>query len=337
MKSLVAKSPIGFFVFSEKGELLNYELFGKNVKICIERFTNSENNLENQNLVENDLAYKFLRKNIRKYANDFGFSDKEFNLFMSEFCFLFSKKNMKIERDKFLIQATKSLDDMNKILSLCYERVEEWFGLHYPELNSSKLDLVEKIIKYGNRQNLQKIKRFSESSKSQNLSEDFPNFENSVGVQLSKYDEQAIKEFCLMIKEINDKKIKIENYIEKSIKEIMPNFSSIVEPILSANLLSLAGSIKKLSRMPASSIQLLGSEKALFRHLKKKGKAPKYGILFIDKRIQDAPDNKKGKIARLISSKLMIACRIDAYSKRDCSEKLKKELEKEVSSIYDKN
>jgi len=96
----------------------------------------------------------------------------------------------------------------------------------------------------------------------------------------------------------------------------------------------VAGSLKKLARMSSSTIQLLGAEKALFRHLKnkKRVKPPKYGLIFFDKRVQNAPKHDAGKIARTIASKIMMAAKIDYYSGR-FEPKLKEDLEKELEKI----
>src|SRR3989338_6758586 len=141
-----------------------------------------------------------------------------------------------------------------------------------------------------------------------------------------------IREFAILVRSMHEEKNRLESYIKESMSEIMPNFSSLIEPLLAAKLLSLVGSLEKLARMPASTIQLLGSEKALFRHLKNQGKSPKYGILFLDRRIQSAPKEKKGKVARIIASKLMLAARIDYYSKRP-EARLKEEMEKELKNV----
>ena len=115
-------------------------------------------------------------------------------------------------------------------------------------------------------------------------------------------------------------------------KEIAPNISTIIDPILGARIISSAGSLEKLSRLASSSIQLLGAEKALFRHLRKKTKPPKYGLLYLDHRVQNAPKEKRGRIARLIASKLSIAARIDFYSKQ-LNPRLKKELKDELKKV----
>ena len=319
MKALITKSVIGYFAFSENGDLLYYKLFENNPdkvekeldKKIPEDFLSK---LKDYEIVEGK-AEKIMRSRVREYATSLGFanSDEEFNNFLSNLALLLSKKKMKsaIGRDRLIIQASSALEDMNKILNLLFERVDEWYSLHYPEFKFQK-DL-DKIISYGRREN-------------------FPDFKESVGIGLTEKDEEVLKEYAKMIKLVSEEKARLEKYVKESIKEMAPNLSSLIESLLAAKILVLAGSLEKLARMTASTIQLLGAEKALFRHLRKQGKSPKYGILYNDSRIQNAKEEAKGKIARLLSSKLMLAARLDFYSGR-FEERLKKELEEEIEAI----
>ncbi len=317
MKALVAKTVIGYFAFSENGELLYYKLFKpepEEVEKQLEKEFPDDflSELKSYEVVEGK-ADKIMRVHVREYALSLGFvkSEEEFNSFLAELALLVSKKRMKsaIGRDRLIIQASCALDDMNKIVNLLFERIEELYSLHYPELRFTQKNLDD-VLKHGKRDN-------------------FPGFKESVGIELTERDEAMLLDYAKMVKMVSDEKDKLEKYIKISMKEIAPNISSIIDAMLAARLLSLAGSLEKLSRMTASTIQLLGAEKALFRHLRKKGKSPKYGILYNDSRIQNAEEGKRGKIARLVSSKIMLAARLDFYSGR-FEEKLKKELEEEI-------
>jgi nucleolar protein 56 len=132
-------------------------------------------------------------------------------------------------------------------------------------------------------------------------------------------------------------KEKIERKIREKTEKIAPNINSLLGPILTARLLAKANGLEKLSKMPVSKIQILGAEKSLFRYLKEKeegkdSKTPKYGIIFLSPYIQNASGNK-GKIARLLASKIMVAARIDYFSKDDRSEKIKSEFLEELAKI----
>jgi nucleolar protein 56 len=322
MRALVSRSPIGFFAFLEKGDLLYYKLFSKDSDKAVEAlgelpedFTSSIRNYE---IKEGREADRLMRKRLREYAISLGFvkNDKELNEFLSAFGIALSRKRMKglIARDRLLIQASCALEDMSKIVNLLLERLHEWYSLHYPELKLSQKDILDKIIKYGRREN-------------------YPDFKESTGTALTDTDEKIITEYANTINNVIEQRKDLENYVKETAKEVMPNFASLTDQLLAAKLLAAAGSLEKLARMPASTIQLIGAEKALFRHLRKQGKSPKFGLLFMDSRVQNAADEKKGKVARLLASKLMLAARIDFYSARDESEKMRKDLEEEIKAI----
>lgn len=315
-KALVAKSPIGVFAFSESGELLYYKLFAGNTAdklLSKELDKDFVSALAGYSLAESPEAYRLLRKNFRDYAKSLaGMSDSELNEFLSSFFIAWSKQRLQgaIGRDRLIVQSVRSLDDLARAINVFSERLYEWYSLHYPEIKSISADAV---IRHGRRENM-------------------PGFKSSVGADIGGEDEAALKEFADAIKKLEHEKKELENYISSAMKETAPNFSSLIDPLLAARLLAAAGSLEKLARMPASTVQLLGAEKALFRHLQKQGRSPKYGIIYNSSLIQNAPNEKKGKIARIISSKLMMAARIDYYSGR-YEEKLRKEMMEEIEKV----
>ena len=150
MKALITKSVIGYFAFSENGDLLYYRLFETNPN-KIEKELDKKipedflSKLKDYEITESDKARRIMRKRIREYATSLGFvkNDEEFNNFLFNLALLISKKEMKsaIGRDRMIIQANSALEDMNKILNLLFERIDEWYSLHYPELKFSKQDL----------------------------------------------------------------------------------------------------------------------------------------------------------------------------------------------------
>ncbi len=306
--SMKARSAIGTFTFDEKGELADYKLFSRNPEKAVEEFVSAE---------RDEAAQRILRKRMRDYALSLQFasSGEELNAFLSAFSLALSRKNMKgaIGRDKILVQAFNAMEDMNTTLNVFSERLKEWYTLHYPETKMSQRELVDAVVKYGKR-------------------DGFPGFRESTGVELGEDDIRILKEYASMINGMEARKKDMEKYVTGSVRQIAPNFSSLIDPVLAARFLAMAGGLEKLARMPASTIQLLGAEKALFRHLKKQGKSPKYGILYMDARIQNAAQDRKGKVARAIASKLMQGARIDFYSGR-VEEKLKRELDEELSKI----
>ena len=129
------------------------------------------------------------------------------------------------------------------------------------------------------------------------------------------------------------------NYIALTVKELLPNASELVGEGIAAQLLAKAGTMQKLTKMPASTIQVLGAEKALFKHLRTGARSPKHGVIFNHPAINRAPRRIRGKIARAIASKLSIAIKVDACSKKPVAAMLKEQMEKRISAInehYDK-
>ena len=320
MKSaLLAKSPIGIFAFSESGELLYYNLWDK--KTAIDKFVAKEvdkdflANLSGYTITENNDAYRFLRKNFRDYAKGLcNMTDEDLNQFLSAFSIALSKRNLQgtIGRDRLVVQAVRSLDDLARSVNVFSERLYEWYSLHYPEIKN--VNIENTITKYGRRENI-------------------PGFQSSTGVDLTEDDEKSLKEFAQTIDFLEKQKKGMEKYLSSAMRDVAPNVSALVDQLLAARLVAIAGSLERLARMPASTIQLLGAEKALFRHMNKRGNSPKYGILYNCSIIQKAPNEHKGKIARILSSKLMLAARIDFYSGRDDAENLKREMMEEIKKV----
>ncbi|MBS3778220.1 MAG: hypothetical protein KGY50_02870 [Candidatus Thermoplasmatota archaeon] len=129
---------------------------------------------------------------------------------------------------------------------------------------------------------------------------------------------------------VEKKQDELKQQIESAINDLAPNMSEIVGPMISARLLSHAGSLRKLAMLPSSSIQLLGAEKALFRFKKKGGKPPKHGVIFQHPYISKVPFKKRGKNARLLSAKIAIAAKADMFTKRFIAPILKEELSNQI-------
>jgi len=127
----------------------------------------------------------------------------------------------------------------------------------------------------------------------------------------------------------------MEKYVENIMEEMAPTFSELATPILGARLIALAGGMDKLARKPSSTIQLMGAEKALFRYLKGRGKSPKFGILFTHPDVQKAPPDKRGKVARILASKLAIAVKVDHYGSKDRSKSLREDLDERLDEVME--
>jgi len=134
-----------------------------------------------------------------------------------------------------------------------------------------------------------------------------------------------------------DEEIKrLEKQIDIDMNKIAPNISKIVGSLIGARLISLAGGIQKLAFLPASTVQILGAEKALFRFKKEGGKPPKHGVIFQYPLVNRSPKTERGKIARLLANKIAMAVKADVFTKRDISNDLKEDLDKRIKEIRNK-
>ncbi|MBR9680733.1 MAG: hypothetical protein GOU98_02820 [Candidatus Altiarchaeota archaeon] len=194
-----------------------------------------------------------------------------------------------IGKDYIIIQSVAGLDDLNKSINIMINRIREWYGLHYPEL---KEEDHEKFLK-----------KILDDKRGK-----------SMGIELSEKDKEAIQKSAKMILEMYKEKGSLEAYLEKLMKEVAPNLEKLAGANLGARLVDRAGSLKKLSEMPGSTIQVLGAEKALFKHLRKGTPPPKHGVIFQHAVINRAPRDKRGRLARTLASKMALASRIDFYS-----------------------
>ncbi len=114
--------------------------------------------------------------------------------------------------------------------------------------------------------------------------------------------------------EVVDCQDRLEQDCIDSAEALMPNLHAVVGDLLDCRLLSLAGSLEDLAKMPSSTIQVLGAEKAMFRYLKGQGKMPKHGVLYLHPNVHSLPEKKRGKMARFIANKAALAAKLDFYN-----------------------
>jgi nucleolar protein 56 len=147
---------------------------------------------------------------------------------------------------------------------------------------------------------------------------------------------EKLTPFTDTYKAVNREIHRLEQQIENDMQRVAPNIYTLIGPLVGARLIALAGGIDKLAHMPASTIQILGAEKALFRYKKEGGKPPKHGVIFQHALINTAARVQRGRLARMLAAKLAIAAKADAFTKRDISEELLSEMQKRVKEIRKK-
>ncbi|NJE04385.1 C/D box methylation guide ribonucleoprotein complex aNOP56 subunit [Thermococcus sp. MV11] len=242
-------------------------------------------------------------------------------------------------RDKMIIQAIEALDDIDKVINLLVSRLREWYGLHFPELDEilpKHEQYVAFVKEVGPRENATEERLKKLGLPEGKIGKILNAAEKSMGAPLGKFDADIIVKLASEIDDLYKLRRQIEDYLETAMDEVAPNLKALVGAKLAARLLSLAGGLRELAMMPASTIQVLGAEKALFRHLRTGAKPPKHGVIFQYPAINRSPWWQRGKIARALAGKLAIAARVDYFSGEYIAEELKQEIEQRIQEIKEK-
>lgn len=235
-------------------------------------------------------------------------------------------------RDHLLIHSVSAIDELNKSSNLLFERLSEWYGIYFPEFKvHDNRKYVEGVLLIDKKSpDVQKLGAVFGSQMAQSIAD---KARSSVGTDFSEEDIAKARRLAQEVKALWSLRDEIASYGERLASELCPNLSHLAGPALAAKLVAQAGGLKRLSSMPASTIQVLGAEKALFKHLKTKSKPPKHGIIFQHPAVGMAPKKLRGKIARALSSKLAIAAKADAISKNFIADRLKGRFDLQVKRI----
>ncbi|KAI6105385.1 Nop domain-containing protein [Pisolithus sp. B1] len=215
--------------------------------------------------------------------------------------------------DTMIVQAIALLDDLDKEINIYAMRVKEWYGWHFPELAKIVNDnaaYAKVVSAMGFRTNA------ATTSFEKILPEDLEAVvkaaaEISMGTEISESDIQHIHALCNQIIAISAYRAQLAEYLRNRMNAIAPNLTAIVGD------LTHAGSLLNLAKFPASTVQILGAEKALFRALKTKHDTPKYGIIYHASLVGQAPPKLKGKMARMVATKTALSIRVDALTDAD--------------------
>lgn len=243
------------------------------------------------------------------------------------------------KRDLSAVQAVRAMDDLDKTLNLIAGRVREWYGLHLPEMDRiiERHDTYARLVaKLGNRRNFTIDNLIAEGLPKEKANELAEVAKKSMGAEIDEPDLDVLRSFCTLMGELYKFRENSEKYVDEAMKQVAPNMSAVVGSSLSARLISIAGSLENLAKMPASTLQVLGAEKALFRSLKTGARPPKHGVIFQYTAIHQSPRWQRGKIARALAGKLSIAARIDSFSGDFMGEKLRDEVNKKVDEIKER-
>jgi nucleolar protein 56 len=200
--------------------------------------------------------------------------------------------------ERNIIGAVEAIDDIYAMSNNLSERLREWYMMNFDGTDLKGFELARHIV---------------------DMKEKSPELKTM----------QSLASCLLGLQEA---RLFIEEYLEEEMIKLAPNLTSITGYTLGARLLSIAGSLTRLASMPSSTVQVLGANNALFKHLKGKAPSPKHGVIYRHPYVNTAPKQQRGKVARAVASKISIAARYDRYS-GEFRDELRDKLEKKIESI----
>ncbi|KAI4148811.1 MAG: hypothetical protein LQ341_001483 [Variospora aurantia] len=246
--------------------------------------------------------------------------------------------------DNHIIQAIATLDHLDKAINMFSMRVREWYSWHFPELIrivSENHTYARLALFVGDK------KRLSDDDLEElatQVNDDAGIAQSiidaakvSMGQDISESDMVNVTTFASKVVKLAEYRKTLHSYLVAKMGIVAPNLATLIGEIVGARLISQAGSLTNLSKYPASTVQILGAEKALFRALKTKGNTPKYGLIYHSSFIGRAGQKNKGRISRFLANKCSIASRIDNFSVEPTTrfgDALKKQVEERLA-FYD--
>ncbi len=345
MKCYLTSCLAGFMAFNEDLTLLDYELFPPSKiptrllkiregvllveeeailnrigKKCSSVIIETNKSISNYKHLKNNEKFelktpnnggKHLRSNMAPILCEIGFinNSEEFksrihNIFM-EVTLQQIKESSEAE-DKLIIQSISSLDELDESIGKLSERIREWYGVHFPEMDLVRNHeaYVKLVALHGHRDRILE----------QDLSGFNLDIDQSMGADIDEEDILIIQSFAKSLKSLQESRQSIENYVDIKMETIAPNLKDLAGPSLGAKLIAHVGSIKKMATFPSSTVQIMGAEKALFRHLTTGERPPKHGLIYQHPDVRGAKWWIRGKIARALAAKISLAVRKDVFS-----------------------
>lgn len=227
--------------------------------------------------------------------------------------------------DVMIVETINSLEEIEDTSGKLIERLREWCTPYLPELDKlHNHELYAKIIAtYTSRESI--IESGVLDNTHISLSSDYT-------VDISESDLGIIKSFAGSVYSLYETRNDLENFVDSKIKEIAPNMYDVAGANLAAKLIAHTNGLENLAKLPSSTVQIIGAEKAIFRHLKTGENPPKHGLIFQHPSIRGSNWWVRGKLARTVASKITIAARKDAFS-NDYDPGLRVELDERIEEI----
>ena len=241
--------------------------------------------------------------------------------------------------DLHIIQSINALDELDKIINVIGARMREWYGLHFPELDNliqSLLAYAEIVAKAGSRENISSQIIENAGIHDRKIEIIIDAAKRSKGGDITQENLVIVKKIAQEVISYSELRKILADHIEAAMELVAPNIKNLLTASVGARIIAKAGSLSRLAILPASTIQVLGAEKALFRSLKTGTRPPKHGLIFQHPLIHSAPKWQRGKIARAIASKVAIAGRVDLYRHSEKDSSILHSLERRIKEIQEK-
>ncbi len=244
-----------------------------------------------------------------------------------EFRTAFHKRNVSLTKedikqsggvDVTIFQTITSIQELDKTTNMLSKKLRHWYNHYLPELDKDVGD----------------HERYAElvaTKTKKELQKELTKYGESMGSDLSSKDQKEIQHLAKKVVELFNVRKEYEEYLGTVMKEYCPNIAALAGVMIAAKLLEHTRTLRRLALLPASTIQLLGAEKALFRHLKTGSPSPKHGVIITHPYVAQARRRDKGQAARLLAGKISIAARVDFFKGKFIADKLKKEIEEKLN------
>ena len=262
-----------------------------------------------------------IRQHFVKYLKKFDST----NLIKTQLALAHSYSRCQIQydpnkQDKAVIQAIAVIDQLDKDINTFSMRIKEWFAWHFPELKQLVTDntIFAKVVNIiGSRDQIDESMRqqlIEVTNDEDIVNSIYEATKSSMGQDVADCDKEMLRKLSDRLIELITYRENMQSYLKERLTAVCPNITTLIGENIGARLISQAGGLINLAKLPASTIQILGAEKALFRALKTRGNTPKYGLIYHSSFIGRAAAQNKGRISRTLANNIAKAARIDAFS-----------------------
>lgn len=278
-----------------------------------------------------------IRENIYKIVNvarnEFDDQIKSYSHFVGNLVL----KDTPDRMDVMVVESLGLLDELEKDINIKVMRLKEWYGFHFPEL----IEIIPGSLEYASAVRVigRKINVESLSEKElKDIEKIKEKARMSFGTEIDNEEAERIKATAVDIIKMFNYKDELSNYLKNAVNKLCPNLTALLGEVIAARFIARAGGIYELSKLPASTIQIMGAEKSLFNAIREKTDTPKYGYIYHSTIVASTPVKFRGKIARSLAAKAAIACKIDAFGKGNAEMGVaeRKKLEQRIKVYEDK-